>query len=60
VYAAAQGRNYVVPSDVQRLAEAVLAHRTLLTRDAVLAGHTSGAVVHEALDTVAPPQPDDA
>ncbi|GAA1161601.1 MoxR family ATPase [Nocardioides aquiterrae] len=58
VYAAAQGRNYVVPSDVQRLAEAVLAHRTLLTRDAVLAGHTSTAVVHEALETVPPPQPD--
>lgn len=59
VYAAAQGRNYVVPSDVQRLAEPVLAHRTVLTRDAVLAGHTSSSVVHEALDTVAPPQPDD-
>ena len=40
VYAAAQGRHYVVPSDVQRLAEPVLAHRTVLTRDAVLAGHT--------------------
>jgi MoxR-like ATPase len=59
VYAAAQGRNYVVPSDVQRLAEPVLAHRTVLTRDAVLAGHTSSSVVLEALDAVAPPQPDD-
>lgn len=59
VYAAAQGRNYVVPSDVQRLAEPVLAHRTVLTRDAVLAGHTPSSVVLEALDTVAPPQPDD-
>ena len=32
------------PSDVQRLAEPVLAHRTVLTRDAVLAGHTTAAV----------------
>ncbi|HEY0953096.1 MoxR family ATPase [Nocardioides sp.] len=59
VYAAAQGRNYVVPSDVQRLAEAVLAHRTVLTRDAVLAGHTSGGIVDEALENVPPPQPDE-
>ena len=59
VYAAAQGRNYVVPSDVQRLAEAVLAHRTVLTRDAELAGHTPSSVVHDVLETVSPPQPDE-
>ncbi|MEO9325565.1 MoxR family ATPase [Nocardioides sp. C4-1] len=58
VYAAARGRHYVVPSDVQRLAEPVLAHRTVLARDAVLAGHTSEAVVHEVLESVQPPQPD--
>ncbi len=58
VYAAARGRHYVVPSDVQRLAEPVLAHRTVLGRDAILAGHTSESVVHEVLETVHPPQPD--
>ena len=58
VYAAARGRHYVVPSDVQRLAEPVLAHRTVLGRDAILAGHTSEGVVHEVLETVQPPQPD--
>jgi MoxR-like ATPase len=58
VYAAARGRHYVVPSDVQRLVEPVLAHRTVLTRDAVLAGHTPVSVVLEALESVAPPQPD--
>lgn len=58
VYAAARGRHYVIPSDVQRLAEPVLAHRTVLARDAVLAGHTSCDVVHEVLETVHPPQPD--
>src|SRR5690606_6668835 len=41
VYAASQGRHFVVPSDVQRLAEPVLAHRVVLTRDAVLAGTTT-------------------
>ncbi|WP_345269319.1 MoxR family ATPase [Nocardioides nanhaiensis] len=60
VYAAARGRHYVVPSDVQRLAEPVLAHRTVLARDALLAGHTSATVVHEALESVQPPQPDGA
>jgi MoxR-like ATPase len=34
VQAASQGRHYVVPSDVQRLAEPVLAHRLLATREA--------------------------
>ncbi|GAA5154464.1 MoxR family ATPase [Nocardioides marinquilinus] len=58
VYAAARGRHYVVPSDVQRMAEPVLAHRTVLARDAVLAGHSSADVVHEVLDSVQPPQPD--
>ncbi|WP_028472227.1 AAA family ATPase [Nocardioides alkalitolerans] len=58
VYAASQGRHYVVPNDVQRLAEPVLAHRTVLTRDALLAGHRPIDVVHEVLDVVHPPQPD--
>ncbi|MFW6776153.1 AAA family ATPase [Nocardioides sp. CPCC 205120] len=58
VYAASQGRHYVVPHDVQRLAEPVLAHRTVLTRDALLAGHRPVDVVHEVLDGVLPPQPD--
>ncbi len=58
VYAAARGRHYVVPSDVQRLAEPVLAHRLVLGRDAVLAGHTAESVVHEVLETVLPPQPE--
>ena len=58
MYAAARGRHYVIPADVHRLAEPVLAHRTVLTRDAVLTGHTQTSVVAEVLETVAPPQPD--
>ncbi|MDT0202777.1 MoxR family ATPase [Nocardioides sp. AE5] len=58
VYAAAQGRHYVIPNDVQRLARPVLAHRIVLTREAILAGHTPESVLDDVLDTVEPPQPD--
>jgi MoxR-like ATPase len=57
VYAAAQGRHYVVPSDVHRLAEPVLSHRLLLTREAVLAGFTNAGVVADALSSVDAPSP---
>ncbi len=56
-YAAAQGRAYVVPSDVHRLAEPVLAHRLVLTREAVLAGVTTADVVADVLATVEAPRP---
>ncbi|WP_278260100.1 hypothetical protein [Nocardioides convexus] len=58
VHAAAQGRHYVIPHDVQRLAEPVLAHRIVLSREAALGGHTPDAVLHDVLQTVEPPQPD--
>jgi MoxR-like ATPase len=58
VYAAAQGRHYVVPSDVQRLAEPVLAHRLLLTRDAVLNGATPAEVIADVLAKVDVPSPE--
>ena len=58
VYAAAQGRHYVVPHDVQRLVEPVLAHRLVLTRDALLAGHLPTAVLQEVVGGIQPPQPD--
>jgi MoxR-like ATPase len=58
VYAAAQGRHYVVPSDVHRLAEPVLAHRLLLTRDAVLSGATTAEVIAEVLEKVDVPSPE--
>jgi MoxR-like ATPase len=40
-----QGRTYAIPDDVKSLAEAVLAHRLLLTAEARLAGRTPEAVV---------------
>jgi MoxR-like ATPase len=57
VHAAAQGRAYPVPSDVQRLAQPVLAHRLLLTREATLAGTTTAEVVTEVLARVDVPKP---
>ncbi|WP_163540973.1 AAA family ATPase [Occultella kanbiaonis] len=57
VYAAAQGRHFVVPSDVQRLAGPVLAHRLVPTRDALLAGDTTEAVVTDAVGSVEAPRP---
>jgi len=59
-HAASRGRHYAIPDDVRRLAEPVLAHRTVLTREALLEGHTSTGVVQQALERVAPPQPDRA
>lgn len=57
VYAAAQGRHYVVPSDVQRLVEPVLGHRLVLSREAQLAGHTAQDVIATVLADVDVPQP---
>src|SRR5690625_2650727 len=57
VFAASQGRHFVVPSDVQRLVEPVLAHRVVLTRDALLAGTTTAQVVTELVDRVEAPRP---
>jgi MoxR-like ATPase len=58
VQAAAQGRHYVVPSDVQRLVEPVLAHRLLLTREATLSGVSTSEVIASVLATVPVPSPE--
>jgi MoxR-like ATPase len=39
-WAAADGRNYVVPDDIRELAEPILAHRLLLDAEAEFAGRT--------------------
>lgn len=57
VYAASQGRNYVVPTDVRFLTAPVLAHRLILTRAADLAGDTAEAVLTDILGRVEVPQP---
>jgi len=57
VQAAAHGRHYVVPSDVQSLAHAVLEHRLILRREAVLEGVTAADVVASAVEAVDVPRP---
>ncbi|MEZ5193360.1 MAG: MoxR family ATPase [Nocardioides sp.] len=54
-WAAADGRDHVVPDDVKQLAEPVLAHRLLLDAEAQFNGVTVETVIQRLLDGVAPP-----
>jgi MoxR-like ATPase len=49
-FAAMQGRDYVQPDDVKRLAPSVLAHRLLTTTRARLRGSASEAIIKEILE----------
>ncbi|WP_019136829.1 AAA family ATPase [Cellulomonas massiliensis] len=55
VWAAAAGREYVLPDDVKDLATEVLAHRLVLDVEAEFAGVTSVEVLDRIVDTVQPP-----
>lgn len=57
VQAAAQGRHYVVPSDVQQLAEPVLGHRLQLTRASSVGGLGTGGVLADLLAATPVPRP---
>jgi MoxR-like ATPase len=54
--AAVAGRDYVVPDDVKGLAQPVLAHRLILSPDALMAGTTPESVVADVLGRVPVPQ----
>jgi len=54
-FAAMQGRDYVQPDDIKRLAPAVLAHRLLTTTRARLRGSASSAIIQEILDATPVP-----
>jgi MoxR-like ATPase len=56
VWAAAHGRNYVLPDDVKELAQPVWAHRITLDPEAEFAGVTGAQVLDRILTTVAAPQ----
>ena len=56
-YAATEGRDYVLPDDIQALAEPVLAHRLLPTAEAQIARREPELVVAEILDRVPVPAP---
>ena len=57
-YAVLQGRHYVIPDDVQRLAGPALAHRILLSPAAQLARRGVDEVVQAAVDGVPVPDRD--
>ncbi|MGC4805782.1 AAA family ATPase [Micromonospora sp. DT233] len=54
--AALEGRDYVLPDDLQALAVPVLAHRIIPTADAQLARRTTDAIVSELVHRLALPQ----
>ena len=54
-WAAADGRDHVVPDDVKVLAEPVLCHRLLLDAEAQFTGVTVETVIARLLDSIAPP-----
>jgi MoxR-like ATPase len=55
VWAATQGRDFVVPDDVKVLAVPVLAHRLIVSLEARLRGRDSAAVVDSILDSLPVP-----
>ncbi|MBW3069431.1 ATPase [Actinomyces sp. 432] len=55
VWAAAQGRPYVLPDDVKELAEVVWAHRLVMDPDAEFSGATAAGVITRALTDVSAP-----
>lgn len=55
-WAASEGRSFVTPEDVKRLAVAVLAHRLILTPEAELQGLGAASVVGGILEQTAVPQ----
>ena len=50
------GRNYVTPDDIKRIALPALRHRVALAPDALLEGRTVNALLTDVLDTVAAPR----
>ena len=50
--AACEGRDYVVPDDVKGLAQPVLAHRLILSPEAMMADRTADEVIDELLASV--------
>jgi len=54
-YAAARGRDYVIPDDVKHLAPVCLAHRMLLNSDHILGGDSANGILEELLNQVEVP-----
>lgn len=55
IWAATEGRNYVLPDDIKALAAAVWTHRLVLDPEAEFTGASAEAVIADALRTVPAP-----
>jgi len=55
VWAAAHGRNHVLPDDIKELAAPVWTHRVVLSPEAEFSGTTAETILAKALSTVQPP-----
>ncbi|HJA03675.1 MAG TPA: MoxR family ATPase [Candidatus Microbacterium stercoravium] len=56
VWAAAQGRHYVIPDDVKVLAQPTWAHRLVMDPEAEFAGVTQASVIQRVLGEIPAPQ----
>jgi MoxR-like ATPase len=57
-WAAIQGRNFVLPDDVKRMVQPVMAHRLILRPESRLRKVTPAALLHEIVSEVRVPIPD--
>ena len=51
-----QGRDFVIPDDIQRVSHAVLSHRLLLTAEAEMGGYTTASVLSQIMQQIQVPQ----
>ena len=56
VLAAVEGRNYVIPDDIKKLARPILRHRLVLKPEAEIEGLTPDHVIQVILDSVQVPR----
>jgi MoxR-like ATPase len=54
-HAALEGREYIIPDDVKRFAEAVLSHRIILQPEYWMSNQVTGEVIHDVLGKVPVP-----
>jgi MoxR-like ATPase len=54
-YAAAEGRDYVIPDDVKALAGSVLSHRLMVAPETEMSGRSAVDVIDDLVDSVAVP-----
>jgi MoxR-like ATPase len=55
VFAASNGRHYVIPDDIKSLAESVLSHRLVLDPEAEFDGVTPSSIISQLLIETPPP-----